>query len=161
MKMGNHVEARIGGEAATPANAQAYDNNLINRVLFGNTATPHRPDADMDIYIFALFSENQKGQGPNDVEQNFGLFYPNVTKVYEFDFHGGGGATKESWCVANAAIGDARLNAALDFACGHGADCSAIQPGAVCFEPNTKLAHASNQLVSSRYFAAYTFSALM
>ncbi|CAO1941730.1 unnamed protein product [Urochloa humidicola] len=135
---------------ATVANAHAYINNVINRVLSGNTGTPHRPDADMDVYIFALFNENQKGSGPDDIEQNFGLFYPNMHKVYEFDFQhitggggGGGGGAKASWCVANAAVGDSRLQAALDWACGHGADCGAIQPGAPCFQPDTKLAHAS------------------
>jgi exo-beta-1,3-glucanase (GH17 family) len=127
-------------QAASVANAQAYNNYLINRVLSGDTGTPYRPDADMDVYIFSLFNENQKGDGANDIEQHFGLFYPNQTKVYEFDFRGGALA---SWCVANASVGDARLQAALDYACGDGADCSAIQPGAVCFEPDTKLAHAS------------------
>ena len=134
-----------GYPVASVANAHAYVNNVINRVLSGKTGTPHRPDADMDVYIFALFNENQKGDGPDDIEQNFGLFYPNEQKVYEFDFHGGGGGggVKASWCVANAAVGDSRLQTALDYACGHGADCSAIQPGAACYEPNTKLAHAS------------------
>ena len=133
-------------DVATVANAHAYINNVINRVLSGNTGTPHRPDADMDAYIFALFNENQKGSGPDDVEANFGLFYPNMQKVYEFDFHGAPAPPEpapSSWCVANAAAGDARLLEALNYACANGADCSAIQPGAACYEPNTKLAHAS------------------
>ncbi|RCV25921.1 hypothetical protein SETIT_5G203500v2 [Setaria italica] len=135
-----------GDGVFTIANAQAYVNNLINRVLTGNTGTPLRPNAPLDVYIFALFNENQKGDGPDDIEQNFGLFYPNMQKVYAFSFQGSGappGGQTASWCVANAAVGDSRLQAALDWACSHGADCGAIQPGASCFEPDTKLAHAS------------------
>jgi len=127
--------------AASVANAKAYNNYLINRILSGNTGTPHRPDADMDIHIFSLFDENLKGFGPGDIERYFGLFYPNQTKVYDFDFRGVALLAAESWCVANASVGDARLQAALDYACSHGADCSDIQPGAACFEPNTIVAH--------------------
>ncbi|EER99489.1 glucan endo-1,3-beta-glucosidase 13 [Sorghum bicolor] len=137
---------RVDPPAASKANAQAYNNNVINRVLAGRTGTPLRPDADMDVYIFALFNENQKGSGPDDIEANFGLFYPNMEKVYEFDFRGGGvppAPGAESWCVANASVGESWLQAALEYACGHGADCSAIQPGATCFEPDTVVAHAS------------------
>ncbi|XP_066390936.1 glucan endo-1,3-beta-glucosidase 13-like [Miscanthus floridulus] len=127
-------------QAASVANAKAFNNYLINRVVSGDTGTPYRPDADMDVYIFALFNENQKGDGEEDIEQHFGLFYPNQTKVYEFDFRGGALA---SWCVAKPGVGDARLLEALNYACGNGADCSAIQPGGACFEPDTVVAHAS------------------
>ncbi|TVU38719.1 hypothetical protein EJB05_12103, partial [Eragrostis curvula] len=73
---------------ATVANAKAYNNYVINRVLSGDTGTPRYPDIDMVVYIFALFNENEKGVGSDDAERYFGLFYPDGSKVYDFDFQG-------------------------------------------------------------------------
>ena len=76
------MAAGDGDDVATVANAHAYVNNVINRVLSGRTSTPHRPGADMDVYIFALFNENQKGDGPDDIEAHYGLFYPDYGLFY-------------------------------------------------------------------------------
>ncbi|XP_020198699.1 glucan endo-1,3-beta-glucosidase GIV [Aegilops tauschii subsp. strangulata] len=69
-----------GGFAATPENARAYNQGLIDHVARG---TPKRP-GPIEAYVFAMFNENMK---PGDeTERNFGLFYPNKLPVYPMRF---------------------------------------------------------------------------
>ncbi|RZB67485.1 Glucan endo-1,3-beta-glucosidase 3 isoform A [Glycine soja] len=134
---------------ASVENAAAYNGNLVRKILTA-AGTPLRPKADLTVYLFALFNENQK-PGPTS-ERNFGLFYPDERRVYNVpltveelkDYHdrpsapvSGGGQQKETpapvvsggvsksttgntWCVANPDADKVKLQAALDFACGEG-----------------------------------------
>ncbi|KAF8388739.1 hypothetical protein HHK36_025419 [Tetracentron sinense] len=65
------------GNFTTPTLATTYNKNFINHVL--KNGTPKRPQTLMDAYVFAMFNENLKTAG---VEQNFGLFFPNMQPVY-------------------------------------------------------------------------------
>ncbi|KAM7504219.1 hypothetical protein LguiB_003123 [Lonicera macranthoides] len=147
---------------ASAANAADYNGNLVRRVLAGN-GTPLRPDDSLNVFLFALFNENQKN-GPTS-ERNYGLFYPNEDRVYDIPLTREGlknvtsapvpvdeskrqvkspPVPGDTWCVANGDIGEEKLQAALDYACGEGgADCRPIQSGSTCFDPDTLVAHAS------------------
>lgn len=49
-----------------------------------------------------------------------------------------------SWCIASPSASQRSLQVALDYACGYGGtDCSAIQPGGSCYNPNSVHDHAS------------------
>ncbi|XP_057465421.1 major pollen allergen Ole e 10-like [Actinidia eriantha] len=55
------------------------------------------------------------------------------------------------WCVARTNAPDSELQPLLDFCCSH-VDCSAVQPGGSCFEPDTVAGHASWAL--NQYYRA-------
>ncbi|KAF3339965.1 hypothetical protein FCM35_KLT15736 [Carex littledalei] len=55
-----------------------------------------------------------------------------------------GGSSGGSWCIASQSASQTALQVALDYACGYGgADCSAIQQGGTCYNPDTLRDHAS------------------
>ncbi|KAL0324611.1 UNVERIFIED_CONTAM: Glucan endo-1,3-beta-glucosidase 11 [Sesamum calycinum] len=69
---------------ATPDNARKYNRNLL-KLIAEKKGTPMRPNLNLNIYVFALFNENQK-PGPTS-ERNFGLFKPDGTPVYDLGFN--------------------------------------------------------------------------
>ena len=58
--------------------ALSYIANLVKHVNSGQ-GTPLMPNRTFPTYIYGLFNENLK---PNTSEQNFGLFNPDLTPVY-------------------------------------------------------------------------------
>ncbi|CAM8954469.1 unnamed protein product [Rhodiola kirilowii] len=134
-------------------NAAAYNGNLVRRVLNG-TGTPMKPKEPLDVYLFALFNENQK-HGPTS-ERNYGLFYPNQQKVYDIQLTSSisgsiiGSKVKKiptagvTWCVASEKAADKKLQVGIEYACGEGgADCRPIKEGSTCHYPESLVARAS------------------
>lgn len=71
-----------GNEPYTSAeNAQVYNQRLVDKMK--QAGTPRRPSQKFDIFIFAMFNENKK---PVGIEQNWGIFYPNMNPVYPLHF---------------------------------------------------------------------------
>ncbi|XP_027174148.1 glucan endo-1,3-beta-glucosidase 11-like [Coffea eugenioides] len=73
---------------ATPENAKKYNGNLINKLVCGKKGTPMRPNADLNIYVFALFNENMKSSPTS--ERNYGLFKPDDSSAYYIGFNSTG-----------------------------------------------------------------------
>ncbi|XP_039140290.1 glucan endo-1,3-beta-glucosidase 1-like isoform X1 [Dioscorea cayenensis subsp. rotundata] len=131
---------------ASKDNADTYNSNMIKHVL-DRSGTPLHPEMTSSVYLYELFDEDLR-PGPVS-EQHWGLFYGNATPVYLLHVTGSGGllandTTDKTYCVAEEGADRKMLQAALDWACGPGkANCSEIQPGESCYDPNTVKAHAS------------------
>ncbi|XP_030533379.1 glucan endo-1,3-beta-glucosidase 1 [Rhodamnia argentea] len=131
---------------ATVDNADTYNSNLIKHVL-DRSGTPLHPELTPSVYIYELFNEDLRS--PPISEASWGLFYGNSTAVYLLHVSGSGGflandTTNQTYCIAMDSIDARTLQAALDWACGPGqANCSEIQPGEDCYQPNNVKNHAS------------------
>lgn len=60
-------------------NSDCYNQNLFVHVK--SNGTPRKPDQLLTVFLFDMFNEDQKEAG---IEQNFGLFYPNMQPVYPY-----------------------------------------------------------------------------
>ncbi|XP_074310479.1 glucan endo-1,3-beta-glucosidase-like [Silene latifolia] len=69
-----------GGDSSSWKAAHTYYHNVISHAKYGTPLVP----GPMDIYLFAMFDENQK-QG-DATEQHFGLFGPNGEAKYDISF---------------------------------------------------------------------------
>ncbi|XP_043693564.1 glucan endo-1,3-beta-glucosidase 1-like isoform X2 [Telopea speciosissima] len=131
---------------ATIDDADTYNSNLIKHV-YDRSGTPLHPEMTSNVFIYELFNEDQRATPA--AEANWGLFYGNKTAVYLLQVSGNGtflgnDTTNQTYCVAMDGVETKTLQAALDWACGPGeANCSEIQPGQDCYEPNNVKSHAS------------------
>ncbi|CAN0897326.1 Glucan endo-1,3-beta-glucosidase 1 [Linum grandiflorum] len=132
---------------ATVDNADTYNSNLIKHVL-DESGTPLHPEVTSNVYIYELFNEDLRS--PPVSEANWGLFYGNSTPVYLLHVSGSGAflandSTNQTYCIVMEDDVDGKtLQAALDWACGPGrANCSEVQPGEACYQPNNVKNHAS------------------
>ncbi|KAK4765295.1 hypothetical protein SAY86_026385 [Trapa natans] len=131
---------------ATVNNADTYNSNLIKHVL-DHSGTPLHPEVTSSLYLYELFNEDLRS--PPISEANWGLFYVNTTPVYLLHVSESGGflandTTNQTYCVALDSVDLKTLQTALDWACGPGqANCSEIQPGENCYQPNDVKSHAS------------------
>lgn len=142
-------------------NAKAYNGNLIAH-LRSMVGTPLMPGKSVDTYLFALFDEDLK-PGPAS-ERSFGIYKPDLTMVYDIALSKTNQAPSvpkspanplrkpaapsvvtnhEAWCVPKAGVSIAQLQSNLDYACAFAIDCTPIQPGGSCFEPNIVASHAA------------------
>ncbi|KAH6773523.1 Glycosyl hydrolase superfamily protein [Perilla frutescens var. hirtella] len=96
---------------ATIQNAAIYNHNILRRQL-QNEGTPLRPNARLEIYVFALFNEDMK-PGPTS-ERNYGLFQPDGTMAYNVGLSALSTATSSSSSSSSSSTSSASISLTSD-----------------------------------------------
>ncbi|KAK9151716.1 hypothetical protein Syun_010025 [Stephania yunnanensis] len=136
---------------ATAENAEKFNSNLIKHVM-GRAGSPVHPEITSSVYIYELFNEDLRRSPVS--EAYWGLFNGDGTPSYLLSVANSGSflasdTRNKTYCVARGMEGELgvdlkSLQAGLDWACGVGrANCSEIQPGELCYQPNDVRSHAS------------------
>lgn len=127
---------------ASTDNAEVFNSNLIRHVR-NNSGTPSQPSMPISAYIYELFNEDLR-LGPMS-EKNWGIFFSNGTSVYSLSSVSQlEGNSSGVFCVARPDASSDTLLDGLNWACGQGmANCTPIQLGQPCYNPNTLVNHAS------------------
>eukprot|EP00250_Pteridium_aquilinum_P029742 c40045_g1_i1 orf=244-1740(-) len=137
--------ATDGLAAATPANAQRFNQGFLNHVQ-GNAGTPLRPNTAIQYYLFGLLDEDDKDTAPGIFERHWGIFTFDGNAKYVLNVPGspvnafGNGTLvnakgvthlKQQWCVAIGNADPAKLAAPINYACTN-ADCTQLTYGCSC-----------------------------
>ncbi|XP_057423321.1 glucan endo-1,3-beta-glucosidase 7-like isoform X2 [Lotus japonicus] len=143
-----HLRSKVGtplmpGKSVDTYLFALYDEDLKPGPASERAFGLYNPDQSM-IYDAGLSKQQQQSSSPSPV---VAPTTPDVSKSPVNPTPRVSSPTKPNnsatWCVPKAGVADAELQANLDYACGQGIDCSSIQPGGACFEPNALVNHAA------------------
>ncbi|KAL3508966.1 hypothetical protein ACH5RR_028367 [Cinchona calisaya] len=131
------VPYHIGGKLQAFLSISTTEKDITTPITTVPTTNPSNPTTTNPVY-------NPTVSNPDSSTTTANPLNPLLTPATTTTTSTSPLSSSASWCIASQSASQTALQAALDYACGYGgADCSAIQPGGNCFNPNTVHSHAS------------------